>query len=109
MKTITAVIAATTMAFATPCAAAQTGEATTVETSAETLTVNVKGMVCDFCAQAVTKVFGREDAVNDVHVDLDLGEIHVRLKPGLTLADDKIEALVRQSGYAFVSVGRETS
>ena len=66
-------------------------------------------MVCDFCARAVTKVFGKNDAVENVHVDLDNGEIHVGLKQGASLTDDEVESLVKKSGYAMVSVEREVS
>ena len=71
------------------------------------LTAHVKGMVCDFCAQAVTKVFGKEDAVKSVHVDLDKGEIHISLNPGMDIADAKVEDLVRKSGYSLTSVSRD--
>lgn len=36
----------------------------------EAVTVKANGMVCDFCAQAVIKVFGCEDAVDSVNVDM---------------------------------------
>lgn len=89
-------------------ALAQTTDPTTVA-SGETVVAKVNGMVCDFCAQAVTKVFGREDAVERVDVDLDNGEIKVAMKPGKTLDDAKIESLVRKSGYALVAVERPSA
>ena len=101
--------AAAAIAFASPVAVAQTEPADMAQTDTTMLTVNVKGMVCDFCARAVTKVFGKNDAVENVHVDLDNGEIHVGLKPGAILTDDEVESLVKKSGYAMVSVEREVS
>ena len=81
-----------------------------VSATAQTMvTAKVNGMVCDFCARAVTKVFGKEDAVDNVHVDLDSGEIHVTLKSGAELSDDRVAALVKKSGYDLVSVERETA
>ena len=71
------------------------------------VTAKVNGMVCDFCARAVTKVFGKEDTVENVHVDLDNGEIHVTLKSGADMSDAEVEKLVKKSGYDLVSVGRE--
>ena len=97
------------MSLASPVVIAQVDVGPSGYTQTETLTVNVKGMVCDFCARAVTKVFGKNEAVNLVHVDLDNGEIHVDLKAGKTLTDDEIETLVKKSGYAMVSVDREIS
>ena len=68
-------------------------------------------MVCDFCARAVTKVFGKEAAVENVHVDLDKGEIHVTLKAGRRRAQRRtgLETLVKKSGYDLVSIERETA
>ncbi len=110
MKHLIAALAATTIALSSPAAVAQ--DAATTETSivSQTMvTAKVNGMVCDFCARAVTKVFGKEDAVENVHVDLDNGEIHVTLKSGAELSDERVESLVKKSGYDLVSIERETA
>lgn len=109
MTKITPLLTAIALTCATPIAVAQSETSQTVASETTMLTVNVKGMVCDFCARAVTKVFGKNDAVDGVHVDLDTGEIHVGLKPGMSLSDDDVEQLVKKSGYALVSVEREVS
>ena len=70
------------------------------------IVAHVNGMVCDFCAQAVNKVFKKEDAVEDVAVNLDDGTITISCKPGETLADERVEKLVKKSGYALVSIDR---
>ncbi|MEL7392453.1 MAG: heavy-metal-associated domain-containing protein [Pseudomonadota bacterium] len=101
--------AAAAFTLASPAAISQTEPSETAQMDARMLTVNVKGMVCDFCARAVTKVFGKNEAVENVHVDLDNGEIHVGLKQGASLTDDEVESLVKKSGYAMVSVEREVS
>lgn len=102
--------AAATLVVSSPIAVSHAQQpAEMAQTDTTMLTVNVKGMVCDFCARAVTKVFGKNDAVENVHVDLDNGEIHVGLKPGESLTDDEVETLVKKSGYAMVSVEREVS
>lgn len=100
-------LAAAALAVSSPAALGQTHPTDTTETEATRITVNVKGMVCDFCARAVTKVFGKNNAVDTVHVDLDAGEIHVGLKPGAHLPDDDVEAMVQKSGYAMVSLERD--
>jgi len=105
-------IAAMAFAFsiAAPVSVAdQTLEGETSATAQTMVTAKVNGMVCDFCARAVTKVFGKEDAVEGVHVDLDSGEIHVTLKSGAELSDDRVAELVKKSGYDLVSVERETA
>ena len=78
-------------------------------TATSEITANVKGMVCDFCARAVTKVFGKHPSVAGVHVDLDNGEIHVSLNPNMDLSDEEVETLVKKSGYALISVEREAA
>ncbi len=109
MTNLKLLLSAVALTLVAPMATAQS-ETTEVQAGeAAMLTVNVKGMVCDFCARAVTKVFGKNDAVEGVHVDLDNGEIHVGLKPGMSLSDDEVEHLVKKSGYAMISVEREVS
>ncbi len=110
MKSLFIAFAATTIAIATPAAIAEDQPATETAVAAQTLvTAKVNGMVCDFCARAVTKVFGKEDAVENVHVDLDNGEIHVTLRSGSELSDARVTELVKKSGYDLVSIARETA
>ena len=105
MKLLLTALAASSIAFATPITSAQV-EATSETTASQTLlTAKVNGMVCDFCARAVTKVFGKEAAVETVHVDLDKGEIHVTLKSGTDLSDARVASLVKKSGYDLVAGG----
>lgn len=72
----------------------------------EILVAKVNGLVCDFCAQSIRKTFGKEDAVQKVHVDLSKGEVRVDLKPGKSMDDAVIEKLIRKSGYSLVSIDR---
>ena len=107
MNLIKLALAATALTLTAPAMMAD--EAKTETAAAQTMvTAKVKGMVCDFCARAVTKVFGKNEAVENVHVDLDSQEIHVTLKAGGELTDDTVKDLVKKSGYTFVSVARET-
>lgn len=110
MKLMLTALAATTLTLAAPVVSAQETVAAEAATSAQTMvTAKVNGMVCDFCARAVTKVFGKEAAVENVHVDLDKGEIHVTLKSGAELSDERVATLVKKSGYDLVSIERETA
>ena len=109
MKSITIALAATAFTFVTPIAVAQDTPAQSTISSQSMITAKVNGMVCDFCARAVTKVFGKQEAVETVHVDLDNGEIHVTLKAGADLSDETVSDLVKKSGYDLVSIERETA
>ena len=106
--TLIAAFAATFTLFAAPAIAQEETPVTASEApvAATTVTAKVDGMVCDFCAQAVKKVFGKQDSVASVDVDLDEGAIKLTLKPGHTLTDDEIAALVRKSGYTLTSIDR---
>ncbi|NQY96087.1 MAG: heavy-metal-associated domain-containing protein [Henriciella sp.] len=109
MKLIKLALATTTIAFAAPIATAQDAATDTAISAQTMVNVKVNGMVCDFCARAVTKVFGKQEAVENVHVDLDNGEIHVTLKPGAALSDETVADLVKKSGYDLVAIERETA
>ena len=97
-----ALVVAAPVSFAESAETEQTSNATQI-------IAKVNGMVCDFCARAVTKVFGKEDAVESVDVDLDAGEIRVALKNGATISDERVGELVKKSGYDLVSVLRDTA
>lgn len=109
MKLIKLALVATTIAFVAPIATAQDAATETANSAQTMVTAKVNGMVCDFCARAVTKVFGKQEAVENVHVDLDNGEIHVTLKPGAALSDETVADLVKKSGYDLVAIERETA
>ena len=110
MKLVSIAAMAIAFSVAAPVAMADQTPQSDVSVTAQTMvTAKVNGMVCDFCARAVTKVFGKEDAVENVHVDLDNGEIHVTLKSGAELSDDRVGELVKKSGYDLVSVERGTA
>lgn len=68
------------------------------------LKIKVNGLVCDFCAQSIEKVFRKQEAVNDIKVDLDNGEITVDLKDGQSLADEKVTQLITDAGYTVTDI-----
>lgn len=70
------------------------------------IVAKVNGLVCDFCAQALRKVFKKEEAVESLSVDLDAGEVRIILKPGMVLDDETVKKLIRKSGYSLVSTSR---
>lgn len=74
--------------------------------SGNTVTAKVNGLVCDFCAQSIRKVFGKQEAVESVWVDLDNGEVVLGMKEGMDLDDETIGKLIRKSGYALVGIER---
>jgi len=75
--------------------------------AAQSATVNVSGLVCDFCARAVEKVFVNEDSIGSVKVDLNAKTIVLVFKDKQNMDDTKITDLVTKSGYKVVSIVRE--
>ena len=73
----------------------------------ETVKINVNGMVCDFCARATEKVFGKQEAVDKIAVNLTDKLITLAMKDGQTMDDQAITKLINDSGYALVSIQRE--
>jgi copper chaperone CopZ len=61
--------------------------------------VDVNGLVCDFCARALEKVFGKEGAVKGIDVDLDEKVVTINFNEGQSLDDERIEELVMNAGY----------
>lgn len=79
-----------------------------VETSkyGGTITVHVKGMVCDFCARGLEKVFKSEKAVSKIFVDLDESIVSIRKKPEKILTDKRIRELILKNGYSVEKITR---
>ena len=66
--------------------------------------VDVHGLVCDFCARALEKVFGRQAAVSDIDVNLNTKVITLNLKDGMQLEDGMISKLINDAGYNVVKI-----
>lgn len=71
------------------------------------ITVGINGMVCDFCARALEKVFGEHNAVKSIKVDMDASTVTVNLKEGESLDNDKITSMITDSGYNVREINRD--
>ena len=72
----------------------------------EPIVANVLGAVCDFCAKAMNKTFGKRDDVAAVHVDLDAKTLNLVMVPGSTMTDEALRKLVKKSGYKVDTIAR---
>jgi len=71
---------------------------------AETV-VDVNGMVCDFCAQSLKKIFGRNDSVASIDVSLDDKTVTIHYKDGAEhLDEEQIGKLIYEAGYDMTGV-----
>ncbi|MAH04681.1 MAG: hypothetical protein CL561_03885 [Alphaproteobacteria bacterium] len=64
-----------------------------------TVYADVNGLVCDFCARALEKVFGKQDAVDSIKVDLDEKVITIHFNEDQSLDDETITQLITDAGY----------
>lgn len=72
----------------------------------ETVTLEVKGLVCDFCARSIEKVFLKKAKAQAVKVDLDNGLVTVTMARAGALSDAQAKKLVTDSGYNLVKIVR---
>ena len=61
--------------------------------------VATNGMVCDFCAQAIEKVFMKREEVQGINVDLNNQRVVIYLKNDLSIEDTEIIKLFEDAGY----------
>lgn len=72
----------------------------------EAIVADVLGVVCDFCALAMNKIFSKREEIAAVYVDLDTKALSLVLTPGATLDDETIAELAVQAGYRISAVRR---
>lgn len=72
----------------------------------EPVVVEVLGAVCDFCAKAMNKTFGRRDEVAAVFVDLDAKTLNLVFVTNGAMDDEEINRVVKRSGYKAKAIHR---
>ena len=68
--------------------------------------VSVNGLVCDFCAGSIEKMFEKKEAVSRISVDLENMLITIFLKDNQKLNDETIIEIIKDSGYDVTEVKR---
>ena len=71
------------------------------------MTVAVEGMVCDFCAQAIEKVFMKREEVAGITVNLDDQNVIISLKSEKDIENTTIEELFLNAGYNVQTINRK--
>ncbi len=69
--------------------------------------VTINGLVCDFCARAMEKVFLKKEPVSGVKIDLTAKTVTIDLKRNAVLSDDEIKSGVLDAGYNVVDIKRD--
>ena len=73
----------------------------------EVLSISVNGLVCDFCARSIEKLFSKKESVKSINVNLEQMLITISLKKGKGLNDDIITKVITDSGYDIREISRD--
>jgi mercuric ion binding protein len=76
---------------------------TTSAFAAGKIEVTVKGMVCSFCSQGITKKFN-EEKVKSINVDLAKHLVTIELNENQELSNEKITKILTDSGYGVEKI-----
>ncbi len=71
-----------------------------------TITVNVNGLICDFCARAVEKILYKREGVEGVDVNLDTHIVKIDVAEGKTISDEDITKMITEAGYNVTKITR---
>lgn len=61
--------------------------------------ISVNGLVCDFCARALEKTFGKREEVKGINVDLEKKIVTIHFNDGKTIDDATLTQIITDSGY----------
>ena len=73
----------------------------------EILSISVNGLVCDFCARSIEKLFNKKESVKSIDVNLEKMLITITLKKGKSLNDSIIKKVISDSGYEIREISRD--
>jgi copper chaperone CopZ len=73
---------------------------------ADTIEMQVNGLVCGFCAQGIEKTLRRHPATADVVVSLEKRLVAVATRDGLDIADGDLKKALQDAGYDVKSIAR---
>ena len=76
-------------------------------TTANTLTVEVNGMVCAFCAQGIAKNLTKHSSVKNVTVDLDNKIVIISLLKNQQIPSATITTIINDAGYSVNNINYE--
>ena len=68
--------------------------------------IDAIGMVCDFCAQSIEKVFMKREEVQGINIDLENQKVIIYLKDNSNIEDELIVKLLEDSGYGVDKINR---
>ena len=72
------------------------------------ININVNGMVCDFCAQSIEKVFMKRNEVKGISVNLEEQKVVIYLLEKTTIEDVIISNIFKDAGYTVEKINRNS-
>ncbi len=72
----------------------------------EKIEIKILGMVCDFCAQTMEKVFTKTGHVETLEISLKDSLVTLNMKEGQTFTDEEITKHITDSGYKIENIQR---
>ncbi len=78
-----------------------------IENDDKKINVFVNGLVCDFCARSIEKIFKKDDSVSDIEVNLEKMLITIYVNENKILNDKTIKKLINDSGYDVTEIYRD--
>ena len=72
------------------------------------ISVNVNGMVCDFCAQSIEKVFMKREEVKGINVNLENQKVIIYLQEAVNIEDTVIDTIFEDAGYSVEKITRKS-
>jgi len=82
-------------------------QAGSIDPNGTLMTVAVEGMVCDFCAQAIERVFMKREEVAGITINLDDQNVIISLKSEKDIENTTIEELFLNAGYNVQTINRK--
>lgn len=69
--------------------------------------IGVNGLVCDFCARTLEKIFMKRSDVAGIDVSLDESRILISMQNGKDIEDAELNKLVTDAGYNVSAITRK--
>ena len=84
----------------------QAGE---IDPGGDIAVIEVNGLVCDFCARAIEKIFMKNAAVAAIDVNLTSKKITISFRKGQKLDDKTVTDMITDAGYNVRTVTWHTA
>ena len=72
------------------------------------ININVNGMVCDFCAQSIEKVFMKRIEVKGIYINLEDQKVVVYLDKETDIENIIISTILEDAGYTVKKINRNS-